>query len=191
MKYNRTEIVISLVDSDKDVYQILSLQKENLKTNLSEEQIKSQGFVTVQHTFETLKKMNDAEPSVIAKSKNEVVGYCLVMLESFGNQIPELIPMFDIFKTITYQNKPLSNFNYFVMGQICISEKFRGVGLFSDMYQKLRTGFSSKYDFVVTEVATRNTRSLRAHEKVGFKKLHSYFDHETNELWEVIIWDWK
>lgn len=191
MPYNRTEIVISLFDSEKDVYQILSIQKENLKSSLSEEQIKSQGFVTVQHTFETLKKMNDAEPSVIAKTNNEVVGYCLVMLESFGNQIPELIPMFDIFKSLSYRNQPLSNFNYFVMGQICIAEKFRGIGLFGDLYQKLKTGFSSKYDFVVTEVATRNTRSLRAHEKVGFQKLHTYFDRETNEQWAVIIWDWK
>jgi hypothetical protein len=191
MIHTNQTVTVEMVSSENEIRQILSLQKENLKSSLSNDQIISQGFVTVQHTFDTLKKMNDAEPSVIAKSETEIVGYCLVMLESFKNQIPELISMFDVFRTISYQNQPLSNFNYFVMGQICIAEKFRGIGLFGDMYQKLKTGFSGKYDFVVTEVATLNTRSLRAHEKAGFKKLHTYFDHETNEQWEIILWDWK
>jgi len=191
MQNSHSEIHFEFVTTDSEVNQILSLQKENLKTSLSSDQIKSQGFVTVQHSFETLKKMNVAEPSIIAKQDDEVVGYCLVMLESFGKQIPELVSLFDIFKTITYQNQPISTYNFFVMGQICIAENFRGMGLFGEMYQKLKSGFSSKYEFVVTEVATRNTRSLIAHEKVGFKNIHSYFDPETDEQWEVIIWDWK
>ena len=42
------------------------------------------------------------------------------------------------------------------------------------------------YDFMVTEVAARNTRSLRAHERVGFETLRVYDDPETGEGWHVV-----
>jgi RimJ/RimL family protein N-acetyltransferase len=45
------------------------------------------------------------------------------------------------------------------------------------------------YDFVITEIATRNTRSIRAHEKVGFQLLHRFKDDK--EEWDVVIWDWR
>jgi RimJ/RimL family protein N-acetyltransferase len=38
----------------------------------------------------------------------------------------------------------------------------------------------------VTEVAARNTRSLRAHARVGFEPLHVYPDATTGEEWHVI-----
>ena len=35
-----------------------------------------------------------------------------------------------------------------------------------------------KYDFVITEIATLNTRSIRAHEKVGFELLNRFKDEK-------------
>jgi RimJ/RimL family protein N-acetyltransferase len=46
-----------------------------------------------------------------------------------------------------------------------------------------------KYDFVITEIATHNTRSLRAHEKVGFRLLHNYTD--ATDEWDVVLWNWQ
>ena len=43
---------------------------------------------------------------------------------------------------------------------------------------------------VVTEVATRNIRSLKAHEKIGFKTIKK-FQVKNGEEWAIIGWDWQ
>ena len=47
--------------TDESLLQILDLQKRNLKKYLSDVEKESEGFVTAEHTFEQLKKINDAE----------------------------------------------------------------------------------------------------------------------------------
>src|SRR4051794_13738098 len=51
----------------EDLEQILALQKQNLAAGLTIEQITSQGFVTVSHSFQDLHKMNEVEAHVIAR----------------------------------------------------------------------------------------------------------------------------
>jgi hypothetical protein len=57
------------------------------------------------------------------------------------------------------------------------------------LYQKHREEFRDKYDFAVTEISTANYRSLRAHERVGFKTI-SVFKDAVDE-WNVVLWDRK
>lgn len=71
--------------TDESLNQILDLQKRNLKKYLSEDEKDSQGFVTAEHTFEQLKKINNAEPSVIITDNGMVVAYAIAMLESAAN----------------------------------------------------------------------------------------------------------
>src|ERR1700690_3567845 len=96
------------VKSDDEIFQIIELQKNNLPQNLTDEQIASQGFVTVIHSFETLKKMNNTEASIIAKDDETVVGYLLAMTTDSKNEFPVLIPMFKAFDEVIYQDKKIS-----------------------------------------------------------------------------------
>jgi hypothetical protein len=75
------------------------------------------------------------------------------------------------------------------MGQVCIDKQYRRTGLFDQLYQKHKEIYGSQFDFIVTEVSTRNLRSLRAHERVGFETLNTYQD-ELDE-WSVILWNWQ
>ena len=45
------------------------------------------------------------------------------------------------------------------------------------------------FDFCLTEVSTRNLRSMQAHEKVGFRIIHTFKDE--NEEWNILLWDWN
>ena len=170
--------------TDKELRQILRLQAQNLPANISPEEARSQGFVTVRHDFELLKKMNSPYPHIIAKDEDEIVGYALVMLRSFAHEIPVLVPMFEQLDTLVFENKKLAEARYFVMGQICIDKKYRGKGIFAGMYGEMKNRMSGDFDYIITEVAAANPRSLRAHEKVGFKTIHQYFDGEN---WEVVL----
>ncbi|MBX9782727.1 MAG: GNAT family N-acetyltransferase [Chitinophagaceae bacterium] len=176
-------------ETEKELLQILQLQQQYLAGHNSSEEEKEQGFVTVHHTLQKLKQLHALAPSVIVKDKDEVIAYALVMLNKAGDLIPELFSMFQMLKTLSYRDKLLSAYSYYVMGQICVDKPYRGQGVFQMLYDKHKKLMQPHYDFVLTEIATRNTRSIRAHEKVGFELLHRFKDEK--EEWDVVIWNWR
>lgn len=184
-----TGVKICRLSSHNEINEILHLQKKNLETNLKEEQAGADGFVTVVHSFETLSRMNKIEPSIIAKNDDKVVAYSLVMPPEFRKEIPVLEPLFKKLTSTIYKEKLLSDYNYFVMGQICVDKYFRGKGIFDKLYTKLYEDLSGKFEMLITEVASRNKRSVNAHKRVGLETILSYIDE--TDTWELMIWDWK
>lgn len=183
-------IIYTTSKSDEELAGILTLQKSNLPQNLLENDIKTQGFVTVSHSLEDLKKLNDYEEHLIIKDNQKVIGYLLAMTNKSRNDIPVLIPMFEIFDKISYKEKLISEYNYIVVGQVCIGKDYRGIGLFDKSYEAYKNFFKEKYDFAITEISINNKRSMNAHKRVGFIELHRYKDR--NDLdWSVVIWDWR
>jgi GNAT superfamily N-acetyltransferase len=182
-------ITITIPQTDQDLMEMLALQRVNLRSNVCDDVKINQGFVTVEHSFDLLKGMHQAAPSAIAKAEGHVIGYCLAMPDTFRHQIPVLAPMFEVFDQISYQGKLITNYQYIVSGQVCVAQPYRGMGVFDKMYQSLRERLSDKYEIMLTEVAKRNARSLQAHKRMGFEKLHEHTD--ALETWEVIVWDWR
>ena len=133
--------------------------------------------------------MNNSASQIIASHNGEVVGYALVMLKEFCEMIPVLTPMFEMFDTLSYQGKQLSNYNFYVMGQICISETHRGQGIFENLYLKHKEAYAGKFEICLTEVSVNNSRSMRAHQKAGFQTIHNFRD-QTDD-WNILLWDWK
>ena len=176
--------------NDADLLQILNLQQINLAKDLSREEILSQGFVTVVHDFDILKKMNDACPHIVARDGDTIIGYALVMLPFFSKDIDVLKPMFEKIKIVPYQGKMLNAYKHFAMGQICVHKPYRGMGVFDLLYTGMKEQMQSEYELCITEVATRNQRSLKAHYRVGFKNALHYIA-PNGEEWELIVWDWK
>jgi hypothetical protein len=124
------------VQDDRELEQILELQRQNLARNVPPGEITSQGFVTVEHTLDALRRMHA-----------------------------------------------------YVMGQICVGKPWRARGVFDLLYQAHRRHLRAAYDCVATEVATRNTRSMSAHERVGFTVLERYRD--ATDEWALLRWDWR
>ena len=180
---------VTITSGTKDLEEILALQKQNLIRNISKEEVQSQGFVTVDHSMEMLEQMHQLAPSVIIKDEDKVVAYALTMLCECRDLVPELESMFERFETQQWKNKPLNYYSFYVMGQICVDKAYRGQGLFDQLYQKHKEVYQPRFDFILTEVATRNLRSLNAHKRIGFQSINTYRD-ELDE-WEVIVWDWN
>lgn len=185
----KVSILIKFAESESDLKQILKLQNANLIQNIPVDAERSDGFVTVKHDLNLLTKMNNAARQIIAVDDDIVVGYALVMLREFSEMIPVLSPMFEIFNRLSFRNKLLGNYSFYVMGQICISEKYRGQGVFEKLYLQHKKAFSDVFDICVTEVSANNTRSMRAHEKIGFQTIHSFQDK--TDHWNILIWDWN
>lgn len=176
----------AVAQNDTDLQEILALQKLNYKAYLTPEESVSQGFVSIEHDFDLLKEMNADYPHVIAKSGDKVIGYALVMLRKFGDKIDVLLPMFERVNVLDWKEKSMNDSKYFIMGQVCVAKEFRGKGIFSGLYTEMKNYMKDDFDYLVTEVASRNKRSMRAHEKVGFQLLLNY-SVEGDEEWNIII----
>lgn len=182
-------LVLTTVETKDELLQILELQQKNLIQNIDEAEMETQGFVTMIHDIEVLQQMHNLAPSVIAKDNGAVAGYALVMLRECRSLFPPLEPMFKNFDTLEYGNRPLNDYPFYIMGQVCIDKKYRRTGLFDQLYQKHKQTYANRFQFVLTEVSTRNQRSLRAHERVGFETISTYQD-DLDE-WAVVLWNWK
>lgn len=177
-----------IVAKPEEVDQILALQALNHFSALDEAQMLGQGFLTVKHEPALLHLMNQTAPSVVAKDGDQVVAYALMMPRSFGDQIPVLIPMFEVIESLSWRGKSLKDqISWFVMGQVCVGAGYRGIGVFDGLYKALNDEYADTYELIITEIAERNTRSIKAHERVGFQTLHVYEDENTKEIWRLVI----
>ncbi|MFH6603335.1 GNAT family N-acetyltransferase [Maribacter algicola] len=169
--------------ADEDLQDILLLQQKNALGSLTDEEKLKEGFVTVIHTYDLLKRMNADCPHIIAKVNDEVIGYALCMTRKFCTDIPLLAPMFETADIILPGKK------YLAMGQICVAKEFRAQGVFRGMYTYYRKALEKEYDGLLTEVATSNQRSLNAHLSVGFEILQTQVSEGIS--WELVYWDWR
>ncbi|WP_271765607.1 GNAT family N-acetyltransferase [Aquimarina algiphila] len=177
-------ITYTTVTSEEELQQILTLQQNNLPISISKSEKEIEGFLTVQHDLEILKKMNTLQPHVIAKDSNKVVGYALCMLKDFKEDIEILKPMFTQIEAHLD-----AHISYFVMGQICVDKAYRKQGIFRGLYQTIKKESQQNYNLLITEVASNNLRSLQAHYAIGFKTL---ITHKSDGVeWHLIHWNWE
>jgi hypothetical protein len=177
----------TVAQTDSDLFGILKLQRQNLASAISREEALEQGFVTVEHDFALLKRMNEPYPHIIAKDVDIVVGYTLVMLRELRKEIPVLVEMFEKIDSISYDGKILRDANYVTMGQVCIAKGYRGRGIFQGLYAEMAKRLTGIFEYIITEVSLRNPRSIRAHEKVGFETVKEYKSRE-GEDWVIMLW---
>jgi predicted GNAT superfamily acetyltransferase len=164
---------IDLVQTDGDLEQILALQQHNLAFT-------QDGFVTVVHTLDILREFHRLMPSVVARHQGEVIAYALSMPRETAALIPVLTSMFERINDLPV----LANKRWYVMGQVCVDQAWRGRGLFDGLYAGHRQHFAADFDWLVTEIAMRNPRSLAAHARAGFVEI-DHFGDDVDE-WSVV-----
>jgi GNAT superfamily N-acetyltransferase len=183
-------IHVKRVTTEAELAGILSLQKQNLATALTQEEIQSQGFVTVSHSYDVLHQLNEIEPHILAKEDDRVIAYLLAMTEQSQLLVPVLQPMFDMFRTTGFAGKAVAGFHYLVVGQVCVDKAYRGKGILGQCYAFYRKTFQKEYDFAITEIAAHNLRSLAAHRRIGFQEIHRHLAPD-GVNWVIVVWDWN
>jgi hypothetical protein len=167
---------VGLVESERDLEGILALQRASRAPT-------KDGFVTVEHTLEILRAMHAIMPSVVARDESgAVVAYALSMPRETRELLPILEPMF-----VKIEALPIAP-RWYVMGQVAVAPSQRGTGVFDALYAEHRTRYGDRFDEIVTEVSLRNARSLRAHERVGFRTVLEFED--ATDQWAIIAWRW-
>ena len=119
-------LISTIAGTSEELMQILQIQQENLRDHINDTEMKSQGFVTLQHSPEVLQQFQDLAPIVIVKDGNNIAGYAMVMLRECRQLMPPLEPMFALFDQLAWKQKPLNEYRFYVMGQICVAKHYRG-----------------------------------------------------------------
>ncbi|MEM1216631.1 MAG: GNAT family N-acetyltransferase [Bacteroidota bacterium] len=166
---------------------ILALQRQNLARAISPAEALAQGFVTVEHDLALLTAMNCPHAHTIATAADGLAGYALTMTADFRDRIPVLDPLFSRLDQLEWRGHTVGDLSYVVMGQVCVAKKYRGRGVFTDLYRTMAARMGPYFEVIITEISERNTRSLRAHAKVGFADIHRYTDPQ-GERWVVVGW---
>jgi GNAT superfamily N-acetyltransferase len=178
----------TFVSTKKELEQIQNLNQQNLKHNLSEDEMLREGFVSWNYSLELLEKMHRLAPSIIVKDNDEVVGYALVTLKEARSFHDDFEKMIINLQPVIYEGKALISYHFYLMGQVCIHKNYRGKGVFPLLYQQHKISYSKEYELLVTEISTKNQRSLKAHEKIGFKNIFTH--REGVDEWHVVAWNW-
>ena len=105
------------------------------------------------------------------------------------NEIPVLVPMFEIFETLIFRGKSISEYNYVVVGQVCVDKNYREMGILDKCYSEYKLHLKDKYDFAITEISSRNSRSIKAHKRIGFSEIYKYASQDQEE-WSVVVLEW-
>lgn len=182
-------ITIKRVTEFSELEGIKKLQQENLKSNLSAAESEAEGFVTAQYTMDFLMKMHEAGPSIIAKDEDQVIGYALVANPSIRQHHDLLADLFNTIDYTDYQGTLLKEAKYVVVGQLCVSKSYRGIGLVQQMYQHYRESLQEEFEFCITDIAQDNPRSLKAHIKTGFQVINT-LDFGSIK-WDIVLWKWR
>lgn len=180
-------IEITIASTDQHFEEILVLQRRYHAKTVSTEVQNREGFVYAEHTVPLLRRMAAQSPQAIALFEGHVVGYCLTLPLPLRAEVPSLAPMFEHFERCTYRGKTLASRRYFVGGQVCVDRAHRGKGILARLYRHLGETLRATKDLCVTEIATRNAVSVRAHEKMGFEVISAYAD--AHEDWVIVAWD--
>ena len=120
----------TVVTSEEELQQIVRLSDQNIRTKVSQEEKQSQGFVSWSYSFDLLQKMNEQHPHVVVKDEDKVIAYALVALKEARNFHIDLEKMIQHLDKVMYNGKKLGDYDYYVMGQICIDISYRSKGIF-------------------------------------------------------------
>ena len=183
------QVHIGLTETVADLEGILQLQHENLKTGLTPEEARREGFTTAVYTLDYLREMHRLHPSVVARSGDRVVGYALVTLPDLRHGHPLLEDLFRQLDRVRFRGRLLSEAGYVVVGQLCVGKAYRGMGLAQGMYGRFRECLSDRYAFCACDVDRENPRSLKAHLRTGFEVVDTLA--YGGALWDMLVWDWR
>jgi len=182
-------IVITRVSLKAELEAISRLQHANLKKNISPEEAEGQGFLTAEYSLQILEEMHSQEPAIIAMDGDKLAGYALVTTKAVRHCHPLVTELFNAIDLLEYKQVALKQINYVVVGQLCVNKVYRGKGIVSQLYNHFRDSLAEKYPYCLTDVATANQRSLKAHKHAGFEVINHL---EYGGLgWEIVLWDWR
>jgi len=163
---------------------IIKLQNKYLFAYLTEEERKK-GFVTTPFTELQIRHAIDENGLFIAIADEFVFGYVFAGTWAYFSAWPIFPFMIDRLAGKKFGNIIISDTNTFQYGPVCIDEKYRGTGLFSQLFEGMRIEMAKRFPVGLTFINQVNTYSYHAHTKKLGMELIDTFPYNGNEYYTL------
>jgi ribosomal protein S18 acetylase RimI-like enzyme len=151
------------VASLNDLDGIIKLQQAN--------QTSQGGTLSGQLTSNQIEEMMIDMPQIVAVINNEIVGFLLTTSQTVNNK--RKVPIVDAMSK-SYSGSSDS----YIYGPICVNQNQRGRGLAQLMFKELLRLEPNREGILF--IKSDNEASLKAHEKMGMKKVSSFHFNDAN-----------
>lgn len=141
---------------------ILRLQSANFITKLSEEERKD-GFLSAEFSLQQVAEMAEDLGTMLAIGEDGVAGFVCAFRREFDTGSPVIAKMIDCYDRVQFEGKPLSAYNSYIYGPVCIAREYRGRGLLRGLYDAQRDDLAGQFEIGVAFVSRNNPHSLDAH----------------------------
>ena len=141
---------------------ILRLQSENFIANLPEEE-RTEGFLSAEFSREQVAKLAEDLGTMLATLNGEVLAFLCGFRNEFNHESPVITKMLDTYPLVTFDGKPLSSYNSYIYGPVCIDRAYRRRGALRGLYEAQKQDLAGQFDIGVAFVSRSNPHSLDAH----------------------------
>jgi hypothetical protein len=172
---------------ESDIEGILKLQSVNLYQNLSELERK-EGFVTTPFTVKQIRALQAQTGVFVAENQGAVAGYAFAGTWDFFSQWPIFPYMVSRFPQLEFHGVQITASNTFQYGPVCIDRELRGGGVFPQLFETMRSSFSSRFPIGVTFINKANPRSLAAHTRKLNLEIIDEFEFNGNSYCSLGFW---
>ena len=158
---------------ESDIIPISIIQSENLRDNLTPDQLKD-GYLSIAFTENEFRELNRDLGVIVAKLRGQVIGYSCVSSAVFNTQFPildQIVANLSTYWVPGTEQRPTEATTCFY-GPACIAVPFRGRNVLTHLFshgQKLAK--DAGYSFCFSFISSENQRSLKAHMKLPFHKV--------------------
>jgi predicted GNAT superfamily acetyltransferase len=153
--------------TDCDIPDLLRLFEANSYKSLSPEENTQFGFVSLTLSSDLLQRIIRRDPPIVAKVDGRLIAY-LIPLPHYFRDDPDVKVIFDADLMFSFEGRPIADYQFVQLTQVAIDREFRGRGVYQGMYEEMRRRYADTYDLVLVGISKYNSRSLRAHQKLGF-----------------------
>jgi hypothetical protein len=179
--------MMTRIATDLDIDGILKLQAVNLYANLSEAE-RAEGFVTTPFTKEQIRTLLHQTGIFVAEDQGVVAGYAFAGSWEFFSQWAIFPYMVSRFPQLEFQGTQVAVDNTFQYGPVCIDLSLRGSGVFPQLFEAMRSSFSSRFPIGITFINKANPRSLAAHTRKLNLDIVDEFEFNGNSYYGLGFW---
>jgi hypothetical protein len=141
---------------------ILRLQSANFIANLSPEERKG-GFLSAEFTLEQTARIAEDLGTTVAVVGAQVAGFLCAFRNDFDTGSPVIATMLESYDRLSFDGRPLTQFESYVYGPVCIDRGYRSRGLLRGLYEAQKRSLAGQFELGVAFVSRDNPHSLNAH----------------------------
>lgn len=161
----------------EDYRSIIRLQTANYIDNLSEEQRK-EGFLSAKFSSEQIAAIAADLGIAIATIGDELAGCLCAFRREFDHDSPVVTKMLESYDRVRFEGKPLSAFDSYIYGPVCIAREYRRRGLLRGLFEFQKKDLAGRFEVGAALVSHNNPHSMAAH--IGGLGMTEAGDFEVN-----------